>query len=286
MEELKVQEGQVTKTQDILSILDRYDLEQASIGTIASHSALDLANGAREEGFQTVAVCEKGRERTYLRYKRIINRTIILDSFKDLLKEENQKKLRDMNVIFVPNRSLTAYVPVKKIESELHIPMFGNRYMLQADERIHQNRLFEDAGIDHPYWFKSYKDIDRLSIVKATEPKKKIERAFFTATSPGEFKSKWEARFGNDYALLEKQLQTGETWIEEYVLGAQFNFNYFYSPLKDEVEFLGIFFRQSYDGIVAPRVGFQTILRSGGQQHSLRDAHLSLVGHEVFVAAA
>src|SRR5574341_391851 len=145
-----------------------------------------------------------------------------------------------MNVIFVPNRSLTTYVPVKTIESELHIPMFGNRYMLQADERIYQNRLFEDAEIDHPYRFKSYKDIDRLCIVKAIEPKKKIERAFFTASSPSEFQSKWEARFGNDYALLEKQLQTGETWIEEYVLGAQFNFNYFYSPLKDEVEFLGI----------------------------------------------
>lgn len=227
--------------QDVLAILKNYNLSEVKIGMIASHSALDLADGAKDEGFPTVAICQKGRDKTYSRYKRIITNPQYLDNFGDILKEDVQKKLRDLNTIIVPNRSLTAYVSVEKIENELDIPMFGNRYMLKTDEREAQHELFENAGILHPKKYTSYKDIDRLCMVKALEPKKKIERAFFTCTSPDEFLKKYEAIFGkNSLMSLEEQLKSGDVWIEEYIVGAQFNFNYFYSPLKKETEFLGI----------------------------------------------
>lgn len=236
----QVSKNRTVRIQEMHDILSTYDLEQVCVGVLASHSALDLADGAKEEGLPTLAVCERRREKTYSRYNRIIDETLILDDFGYLIREDNQKKLRNKNIIFVPNRSLTAYIPVEKIENEFQIPMFGNRYMLRADEREEQEQIFIDAHIPHPYRFTSYKDIDRLCMVKAKEPKKKIERAFFTAASPNEFLTKWQERFGTDLEALEKQLQTGETWIEEYVLGAQFNFNYFYSPIDNRVEFLGI----------------------------------------------
>jgi len=239
LKQVSKEEQDVTRG-EVLDIIRSYNLDEARIGMIASHSALDLAEGAKEENFQTVAVCQRGREKTYLRYKRIITKTLVLESFSQIMQKDIQKKLRELDVLFVPNRSLTAYVDVERIERNLHVPMFGNRSMLKTDERRLQHELLEEAGIQHPPRFKSYKDIDRLCMVKAKEPIKKIERAFFTCASPRECMKKWKAKFGSDSAVLEEQLKTGDTWIEEFALGAQFNFNYFYSPLKKEVEFLGI----------------------------------------------
>ena len=48
---------------DIQSILEDYDRLKLRIGMTASHSALDICDGAIEEGFPTVAYCQKGREK-------------------------------------------------------------------------------------------------------------------------------------------------------------------------------------------------------------------------------
>jgi len=229
-----------TQEINVLNMIRDYDLEHVQIGMIASHSALDLSAGAKDENIPTVAVCEKGREQTYKRYPRIINTTVVLDNFRDILQAKWQQKLREMNIIFVPNRSLTAYVDVDRIQNALQVPMFGNRMMLRTDERELQHELLNFAGITQPRKFNSYKDIDRLCMIKAMEPIKKVERAFFTAASPEEFLKKWKSKFASSNAVLEDQMTNGEIWIEEFTLGAQFNFNYFYSPLNKEVEFLGI----------------------------------------------
>ena len=55
---------------DIQSILEDYDRLKLRIGMTASHSALDICDGAIEEGFPTVAYCQKGREKTYADYFR------------------------------------------------------------------------------------------------------------------------------------------------------------------------------------------------------------------------
>lgn len=226
---------------EALAIVKKYPLDEIRIGMIASHSALDLADGATDEKFQTVAIVQVGRDKTYSRYKRIISKKLPVDHFGDILNEDIQKKLLDMYTVIVPNRSLTAYVPVEKIESDLHLPIFGNRSMLKTDERRAQNELFTDAGLMIPHKFKSYKEIDRLCMVKAKEPKKKIERAFFTCASPKEFLEKYTSIFGeNNLELIDDQITNDDIWIEEYIVGPQFSFNYFYSPLKKEVEFLGI----------------------------------------------
>ncbi|MCL2142727.1 MAG: DUF1246 domain-containing protein, partial [Methanomassiliicoccaceae archaeon] len=52
----------------IIANLKRYDLKKAKIGVVASHSALDTCDGAVSEGFRTVAVSQKGRERTFANY--------------------------------------------------------------------------------------------------------------------------------------------------------------------------------------------------------------------------
>ena len=53
--------GEVKK-EDILNILDGYDKSDITIATLGSHTSLHILQGAKEEGFKTAIVCEKGRE--------------------------------------------------------------------------------------------------------------------------------------------------------------------------------------------------------------------------------
>ncbi len=224
----------------ISKIASEYDERHIRIGVLGSHSALEIAHGAKQEGFETVVVCQKGREKTYTKYYRnLFNHVLLLDKFADVVHEENIEKLRALNTIFVPNRSFSVYVGYENIENRFTIPIMGNRFMLKTEERNvpkNQYYLLEKAGIPTPKIFKSPDEIDRLVIVKVPEKERAIERAFFYASSPEEFKRKAKERIAKGIIsreALEKAV------IEEYVIGAKFNANFFWSPLTDELDLLG-----------------------------------------------
>lgn len=225
---------------DIRNIISEYDPRNIRIGVLGSHSALEIAHGAKQEGFETVVVCQKHREKTYTKhYRNLFDHTIILEKFADIVKKEHLAKLREICTIFVPNRSFSVYVGYRNIEVKFRIPIMGNRYMLKAEERDlpkNQYYLLKKARIQTPKIFKSHSEIDRLAIVKVPEKERKIERAFFYASSPQEFREK-------SSLLIEKevidQVDLEEAIIEEYVIGAKFNANFFWSPLTDELDLLG-----------------------------------------------
>ena len=54
--------------QQIASIVDRYDAKSVTIGTIGSHSALEVMDGAKDENMKTVCICQKGRDLPYRRF--------------------------------------------------------------------------------------------------------------------------------------------------------------------------------------------------------------------------
>ena len=105
---------------EIRSIIEEYDQLKLRIGMTASHSALDICDGAIEEGFPTVAYCQKGREKTYSEYfktlrnssgrvtRGMVDKAIVLDSFNDVMAPDFQQQMRDRNVIYIPNRSFTS----------------------------------------------------------------------------------------------------------------------------------------------------------------------------------
>jgi len=225
---------------EIKKIIEGYNPRKARIGVLGSHSALEIAHGAKQEKFETVVVCQKGREKTYTRYYRnLFDHVLLLDDFANMVKEENLQKLQDLNTIFVPNRSFAVYVGYKSIEEEFAVPMMGNRYILKTEERNmpkNQYYLLQKGGLVTPRVFRKPEEIDRLVIVKVAEKKRKIERAFFYASSPDEFKKKAEQRIKQG---LIRQEDLQHSVIEEYVLGAKFNANFFWSPLTDEIDFLG-----------------------------------------------
>ena len=224
----------------IASIVDRYDLKSVTVGTIGSHSALEIMDGAKDENMKTVCICQKGRDLPYRRFKRLADQIILLDKFSDIMNRENQEKLRELNTIMVAHRAFTAYLGYDNIENNLKVPIFGNRSLLRAEERTaprNQYYLLEKAGIRHPKLYRKPSDIDGPVIVKVQEAKRKLERAFFIASSKENFEkiAKEKIRQG----LINKSDLDSAT-IEEYVIGTMFNLNFFISPLAGETEFLGI----------------------------------------------
>ncbi|MEM3589365.1 MAG: DUF1246 domain-containing protein, partial [Nitrososphaerota archaeon] len=53
---------------DMIRALDEYSPDELCIAVLGSHSALEICRGAKDEGFRTLVICQKGREKTYVRY--------------------------------------------------------------------------------------------------------------------------------------------------------------------------------------------------------------------------
>lgn len=251
---------------EIIEILSEYDISRIRIGVLASHSALDVCDGAVEEGFETYVVCQKGRERTYTEYfkakrkngrliRGVVDNADVYAKFNEILIPENQNKLRQSNVIFVPNRSFTSYCGISEVEQNFRVPMFGSRNLLRMEERGGERDyywLLDKAGLPYPERIHNPEDIDCLVMVKLPHALKKLERGFFTASSYQEFKQKSES-FLKHGIITQEALENAR--IERYVIGPVFNLDLFFSPLEDDmskIELLGIDWRfeTSLDGHV------------------------------------
>jgi 5-formaminoimidazole-4-carboxamide-1-(beta)-D-ribofuranosyl 5'-monophosphate synthetase len=242
----------------IWEILDDYDAKNLHIGVLGGHSALDVCSGAKRHGFKTLAVCQEGREKTYTKYyktrgdKGCIDKTIVLKKFSDVTKPEIVKRLQELNTIFIHNRYFWVYFDFTDIETKFKVPIFGNRGLLKTEERdVHPNQydFLKKAGIRIPKQFSDPEDIDRLVLVKTSEAYRGYERAFFFASDYKEYTKKSKELLEKN-AFTEESLRNGI--IEEYVLGAQVNFNFFYSSLNDELELMGTDMRRqtNLDGLL------------------------------------
>ena len=276
---------------EIAGILEEYERLKLRIGMTASHSALDICDGAIEEGFSTVAYCQKDREKTYSDYfktqrtpsgrvrRGMVDKAIVLDSFNDVINSERQQKMRDRNVIYVPNRSFTSYSSIDDIENNFHVPMFGSRNMLRMEERTEEQDYYwilDKAGLPYPEAIANPEDIDCLVIVKLHHAQKKLERGFFTCASFEEYQQKSEVLL-KDGVIDQASLEGAR--IERYVIGPVFNLNFFYSPLEEEMtklELLGVDWRfeSSLDGHVRLTAPQQMTMPSNQQI-----PEMTVVGH-------
>lgn len=258
--------------QRILEIIEGYDKSNITIGVMGGHSALDLCHGAKKYGFKSVVVCQKGREKTYEKYYKVrpdidvvpgqlepwhttkgcVDEVIVLDRFADVVKPNVQKQLLEMNTVFINSRYFCAYCDINKIENEFNVPIFGSREMIKLEDRTAENNqyyLLEQAQIRFPKIFPVPQEIDRLVMVKVNEAQRGYERAFFLASSPDDFDKKAKE-------LIKAGIITPENLklaiIEEFVIGAPVNFNFFYSNIDDELELMGTDVRRltNLDGIL------------------------------------
>ncbi|RQD82691.1 DUF1297 domain-containing protein [Methanosalsum natronophilum] len=252
---------------EIIDVLNGYETNSLKIGSIASHSALDIFDGAIEEGFRTVAICQQGREKTYSHYfkterdgygavqRGVVDECFQFSNFNEIMKVSNQSKLSENNVLFIPNRSLTSYCGIEDIENEFRVPLVGSRNMLRSEERGLDRDyywLLEKAGLPYPRRLESAEEIDSLVMVKLPHAVKKLERGFFTAGSYEEYLEKSKSLLKQGI-ISNEELQKAR--IEEYIIGPVFNFDMFYSPIEtkmNKLELLGIDWRfeTSLDGHV------------------------------------
>lgn len=260
-----------------------------TIATLGSHSALDVSEGAKQEGFKTLVVAQRGREKTYLGpYKSriresggkkreigVVDEVMLVGKFGEMIAKQDFLKAR--NSIFVPNRSFAVYVGYEAIEKEFKVPVFGNKYLLRAEERDapkNQYDLLVKAGIRTPKVFKKPADIDRLAIVKVSEAKRTYERAFFLARSYEEYKRRGEELVKSG-KTTEEQLSKAK--IEEYIVGAHFNLNFFYSPIHQELELLGVDTRRqtNLDGYLRMPADAQLELLKMAQPSTIEVGHIA-----------
>jgi len=189
---------------------------------------------------RTVVVCQRGRDATYTRhFRNLFDDVILLERFSDVCETDVIDELRSKRTVFVPNRSFSTYVPYDRIERQFRVPLFGNRRLLRAEERDaspNQMDLLRSADIRTPRTFPKPQDIDRLVMVKVPHATRRVERGFFTAGSYREYTDVAQ-RLVEAGRIRGDDLESAT--IEEFVVGAQFNLDYFASPMSGDVEFLG-----------------------------------------------
>jgi 5-formaminoimidazole-4-carboxamide-1-(beta)-D-ribofuranosyl 5'-monophosphate synthetase len=221
--------------EEVNRVLDKYDPKKLAIGTLGSHSALNIFKGAKEEGFRTVCVCKEADTIVYKKFP-LVDKTIIIKDFTELLKPDLQEQLRKLNVILVPHGSFTAYLSTEQMQNDLLVPMFGNRQLLHWEaNRKEQEEWLRKAGLKLPKAFKKPEEIDRLVIAKL--PGAKGGKGYFLANTAESFRKKTADMVKR--GLLTKE-DTKQIHLQEYVLGVNVYPHYFSSVIANDVEFTGV----------------------------------------------
>ncbi len=210
-----------------------------AIATLGSHCALQVLKGAKDEGFRTLLVCEKKRERLYRRFP-FIDEFILVDSFKEVLEPEPQKMLEQNDAIIIPHGTLIAQMSSEQIES-IKTPVFGNKWILKWEsDREKKEELMKEARLPMPKKVSSPDEINSLVIVKRQG----------AAGGKGYFMANSEEDFDNKRTELIYQGVISETeplFIQEYAAGVLAYLQFFYSPIKEELEFFGVDQRHESD---------------------------------------
>ncbi|WP_202320294.1 formate--phosphoribosylaminoimidazolecarboxamide ligase [Archaeoglobus neptunius] len=217
---------------ELLRVLESYDTQNIHIGTIGSHSALNILKGAKDEGFGTVCICRERERKVYESFG-VADRFIIVKDYRDLLEERIQGKLREMNTILIPHGSFNAYIGKF---NELLVPIFGNReLMVWETDREKQREWLIRAGVKMPKKYSVPEEIEGLAIVKF--PGAKGGKGYFIVSDAEEF-----------YRISERMVKTGlitredvmKAEIQEYILGTNIYFSFFYSPVYGRIELIAV----------------------------------------------
>jgi len=211
----------------------------ASIATLGSHCALQVLKGAKDEGIKTVLVSEKKREKLYRRFE-FIDEIILVDSFTEILDQRCTSVLEKNDSVLIPHGTLIAQMNTEQIES-IKTPVFGNKFILKWEsDRALKEKLMHEANLNVPKSIANPKDIKKLVIAKRHGAAG--GKGYFLATNEDDYKKKRDL-------LISQGVINGDSdlYLQEYTAGVLAYLQYFYSPLKDELEFFGIDKRHESD---------------------------------------
>jgi len=199
------------------------NIKDYSICTFGSHSALQILDGARSEGFHTIVVCLKGKERPYLSYG-VADEMIIINSMNEF--DRVEKQLLEKNAILIPHASFIQYYGIDKLK-KLKLMYYGTRGILdwESDRNIEREWLTA-SNLKLPKMYNTPEDIDGPVIIKFHGAGGGQD--YFVASSPKDFHSHIEK-----YNITRKDYV-----IQEYIIGVPMYAHYFYSKVRDELEIM------------------------------------------------
>ena len=225
-----------------------------SIATLGSHCALQVLKGAKDEGFKTILICEKKRERLYRRFK-FIDELIIVNSFLEIAESRCESFLKENNSILIPHGTLIAQMKQEQIES-IQTPIFGNKHILGWEsDRTLKEQLMKEAKFDVPKSISSPKEIESLIIAKRHGAAG--GKGYFLASTEEEYNKKRDV-------LINQGLISGDSdlYLQEYYSGVLAYLQFFYSPLEKEIEFFGVDKRHESDIDGLARIPAENQLKS------------------------
>jgi 5-formaminoimidazole-4-carboxamide-1-(beta)-D-ribofuranosyl 5'-monophosphate synthetase len=194
-----------------------------TIATLGSHSALQILKGARDEGFNTLAIANRETERLYRSYA-FVDEVITIDKYSDfmsLVPELEQRK-----IIIVPHGSFVAYLSLED-HKKMRIPYFGNKAVLDWEaSRELQRQWLTRANLRLPRQFRTGAEIDRPVIVK------------LYGAQGG--KGYMFVRDAHDFEERASLLARQNYILQEYVIGVPAYIHYFYSPLTGKLEIMSM----------------------------------------------
>ena len=203
-----------------------------TITTLGSHCALQLLKGAKDEGFKTLLICEKKRQSLYKRFK-FIDELVLVDSFVEVIEERCNSILEKNNSVLIPHGTLIAQMSSEQIES-IKTPIFGNKNILrwESDRKLKQ-KLMDEANLPTPKTVASPNAINGLVIAKRHGAAG--GKGYFLASNEDEYNKKRDQ-------LIKDGLIKGDNdlYLQEYTSGVLAYLQFFYSPLKNELEFFGV----------------------------------------------
>jgi len=196
-----------------------------ALAVYASHSAIQVVEGAFREGVGVVLFGPSWRLRLYSRFPSLRFHVV------ECMGGGCLERLGDECVI-VPNGSLVEYVGWEALERS-RVPLFGLRGLMRWESSWGSKmRLLREAGLNTPRVYENPEEVDTMVIVKL--PGAKGGRGYFTSDNPEEIRRRLE---GYVEAGLLKSIS--DAAIQEYVVGVTMYAHYFYSPLLKRLELTG-----------------------------------------------
>lgn len=194
------------------------------IGTIASHSALNIISGAKAEGFDTLLYCPQNRVKFYQSFG-LDDSIVEIESFDDILKMDLSE------VVLIPHGSFVAHIGAQKIlKSDLKI--FGSKELLKWEaNRDLKTKLLKEAGFALPREFLDFREIDCPVIAKTNGAAG--GDGYFIAESASEIEK-----------MMNPDLQYT---FQEFVVGTKVFVTYFQSMAKERTEVFGADIRYETD---------------------------------------
>ncbi|MCK5265484.1 MAG: DUF1246 domain-containing protein, partial [Candidatus Thorarchaeota archaeon] len=194
------------------------------IGTLASHSALNIISGAKAEGFETELYCTPERIPFYKSFG-MEDSIVEVPSFEAILEMD----LSD--VIIIPHGSFVAYIGSEKILKS-DMKLFGNKELLRWEEdRQLKSQLMKEAGLRVPREFNELDDVNTPVIVKSDGAAGGV--GYFIAANREEIAAKLDSTKGYTF--------------QEYIVGTKVFVTYFNSIAKDRLEVFGADIRYETD---------------------------------------